>query len=281
LFYALTQAGRAIVAVRGGLDHQGHGLRLGVPQTDLLKTTVDMAPPGKTPGHFQATAHALASPILAGPVEIGALVASLPEMADTLLMRDDWPPAVAIFERDPPYRIPTPGWIPVTIVVDEQGVSFDRLVDILKPYPSVRDRIGLAQAVKALGAVPTYPTPNGYGVGVMFKGGISDLDKSAPSYRIWGRRWFRPAMADAECPDPTMTWWALLYALSMYARYHPNEWVAALDIDSSVVGVTLERAMDRAIGALPQLVLSAVLDTPFLLPLSEGAGLDPFGSGGV
>src|SRR5216684_8342414 len=56
LFYALTQAGRAIVAVRGGPDHQGHGLRLGEPQTDLLKTTVDVTGPSKTPGHFQATA---------------------------------------------------------------------------------------------------------------------------------------------------------------------------------------------------------------------------------
>ena len=86
-------------------------------------------------------------------------------------------------------------------------------------------------------------------------------------------------MAAAESPDPTMTWWALLYALSIYARYHPKEWVEALDIDSSVVGVTLERAMDRAIGALPQLVLSAVLETPFLLPWSEAAGMDPFGRG--
>jgi len=53
--------------------------------------------------------------------------------------------------------------------VDEQGVSFDRLVEILKPYPSVKDKIGLPEMVKALGVVPTYSTPNGNGVGVMFK----------------------------------------------------------------------------------------------------------------
>jgi hypothetical protein len=67
-------------------------------------------------------------------------------------------------------------------------------------------------------------------------------------------------------PTQPSQWWALPYALSLYAKYHPKEWVAALDIDSSVVGVTLERAMDLAIGALPQLVLRAVLDWPFLLP---------------
>jgi len=113
----------------------------------------------------------------------------------------------------------------------------------------------------------------------MFNRVASDLDKAAPPYRIWGRRWLRPAIAAAETPDPRMTWWALLCALSMYARYDPKEWVEALDIDFSVVGVTLERAMDRAIGALLQLVLSAVLETPFLLPWSEGAGIDPFGRG--
>jgi len=200
-------------------------------------------------------------------------------MADTLLMHDDWPPALAIFEREWPHRVPTPGWIPVTIVVDEQGVSFDRLVAILEPYPSVKQRIGLPEVVKALGTVPTYPTPDGNGVGVMLKGATGDLDAAAPQYRIWGRRWLRPALGGAESPDPIMTWWALLYALSMYARYHPREWVAALNIDSSLVGVTLERAMDRAIGALPQLVLSAVLDSPFLLPPTEGVGPDPFGRG--
>jgi len=38
-----------------------------------------------------------------------------------------------------------------------------------------------------------------------------------------------------------MTWWAPLYALSLYVWYYPKEWVEAVDIDSSVVGVPLER----------------------------------------
>lgn len=40
LFYAVAQAGRAIVAARGGPDHYGHGLRLGDPQADPLETQV-------------------------------------------------------------------------------------------------------------------------------------------------------------------------------------------------------------------------------------------------
>jgi hypothetical protein len=281
LFYALTQAGRAIVALRGGPSHRGHGLRIGELQVDALDTNVGPAPRGKMPGHFQATARALSSPTLGCDTQIGALIASLPEMADTLLMHEDWPPALAIFERDWAHGVAAPGWIPVTIVIDEKNLSYDRLVEVLEPYPMVQGKIGLPEAVKALGSIPTYPTPDGAGVGVLLSGGRKALDIVAPEYRISHRRWLRPAIAGAEGPDPTMTWWALLYALSMYARYHPKEWVAALDIDSSVIGVTLERTMNRAVSALPQLVLSAVLDTPFLLPTVEGSGLDPFGRGTI
>jgi hypothetical protein len=200
-------------------------------------------------------------------------------MSETLLLHDDWPQALAIFERDPAFRVPTPGWIHVTIVVDQEGVDYEGLVKLVEPYPTVKGRLGVPQATKALGALPTFATPEGNGVGVMFKGSYGDFDSAAPEHRISGRRWLRPTIAGTAPPDPTMTWWALLYALSMYARYHPMEWVGALDIDSSPVGVTLERAMARAVDALPQLVLGAVLDRPFLIPAVEGFGPDPFGRG--
>jgi hypothetical protein len=277
LFYALTQAGRAIVAVRGGTDHLGHGLRLGEIQPDALVTTVGPAATGKLPGHFQSVAGALGTPALSGPAAIGALLASLPEMADTLLMRDEWPPAIALFQREWPQRVPNPGWTPITIDVDQQPLDYAGLIKLLESYPSVRGRIGVPQTIKALDSLPMYPTPEGDGVGVLLQGTDADLDSVAPQYRIAGRRWIRPAIAGGNPPAPTMTWWALLYGLSMYARYHPREWLAALDVDSSPMGVLLERTMDRAIGALPQLVLSDVLIHPFLLPWIEGSGPDPFG----
>ncbi len=279
LFYALTQAGRAIVAVRGGPAHHGHGLTLGPLDTSALDTEVSVSQSGRSVGHYQAVAQALASPPLNGRVKIGALLASLPEMADTLLLHDDWPRAIAVFERDPGLHVPTPGWLHVTIVVDDLSVDLKRLLTLLADYPAVQGRIGTPSAVGSLPFLPSYSTPEGNGVGVMFKGNIAELDAAAPQYRIYGRRWLRPAIAGSSPPQPTMTWWALLYALSMYARYHPREWVAALDIDSSPVGVTLERVMDRALDALPHLVLDGVLPNPFLLPAIHGAGPDPFGQG--
>src|SRR5437016_4640345 len=74
LFYALTQAGRAVVAVRGGPAHKTHGLTLEDPQQDPLDTVVRYSlQNAKMPGHFQAVAQAVKSPALNGPVEIGAL----------------------------------------------------------------------------------------------------------------------------------------------------------------------------------------------------------------
>jgi hypothetical protein len=80
---------------------------------------VGPAAPGNMPGQFQAVATALAASVLAGPAPIGALLALLPEMADTLLMHDDWPPALAIFDREGHLRVPTPGWTSITVVVDQ------------------------------------------------------------------------------------------------------------------------------------------------------------------
>src|ERR1700674_1407611 len=276
LFYALTQAGRAIVAMRGGPDHRGHALHLGAPQNDALFTTV-IPVEHSVLGHFQAVSDVTGSPRLRAPTTIVALIASLPEMSETLLLHDDWPQALAIFEREPPARVPTPGWTTVSIVIDRQGIDYAALTHLLELYPTVKGKIGVPEMIKALGTIPTYATPEGAGIGVLLQGGNAELDSAAPQHRIYGRRWLRPGVAGGTGPSPFMTWWAVLYALSMYARYFPREWVAALDIESCAGGVLLERGMDRALYALPQLVLSHVLETPFLLPATEGFGPDPFG----
>src|SRR6266851_223292 len=167
LFYALTQASRAITAVRGGPDHRGHGLKLGDRKSDALRTEVIPVHGQTSPGHFQAVASTVGSPTLASSAPIGALLASLPEMSETLLLHDDWPQALPIFEREPPYGVPTPGWLHVTIVIDEETIAYDGLVRMLDQYGAIRGEIGLPEAVKALAAIPTYGTPEGAGVGVL------------------------------------------------------------------------------------------------------------------
>ncbi len=96
---------------------------------------------------------------------------------------------------------------------------------------------------------------------------VDALDEIVPQYRWVGRRWLRPALSGTEPPpSPLMTWWALLFGLSMLARYHPAKWAAALDRQGSYAAIELERAMDLAVEAVPHLVLYALLGEPVRLP---------------
>ena len=78
-----------------------------------------------------------------------------------------------------------------------------------------------------------------------------------------GPRWWRPLIATGDPPSELMTWWALLYGLSILARYHPREWTVALRLDSSPLAVPIIDALDEAFDHLPYLVLVAL--QPLLL----------------
>src|SRR5437016_2663546 len=73
LFYALSQAGRAMVATRGVEPHYGHGLTLEGPTADVLATMIRPVEGRRGPGQFESVAKALGSPILTDPIALGAL----------------------------------------------------------------------------------------------------------------------------------------------------------------------------------------------------------------
>ena len=55
-----------------------------------------------------------------------------------------------------------------------------------------------------------------------------------------------------------MAWWAVLYTLSMLARYQPAEWAAHVDVDASPHAVPVERLLAQAIGIIPELMAEAI-----------------------
>lgn len=73
-------------------------------------------------------------------------------------------------------------------------------------------------------------------------------------------RWYLiPRLGDAgTAPHRLMIWWALLYALSSLARYEPAEWVAALDVDRSLLAVDLESTLATAEATVPVLIAEAL-----------------------
>ena len=68
-------------------------------------------------------------------------------------------------------------------------------------------------------------------------------------------RYIRPTLTgDDGLINPLMLWWALIFGLSIFARYHPNLWLDALQVDSSEIAVPLEAILDSALNVIPVLV---------------------------
>jgi hypothetical protein len=91
-----------------------------------------------------------------------------------------------------------------------------------------------------------------------------DLDKIAPEMldETKSRALIPTLPGQSELLTPLMTWWLLLFGLSIFARYHPGLWVGALQVDRSTTAVPLEAVLDRALDLLPRLVYDQVSGQP-------------------
>ena len=59
---------------------------------------------------------------------------------------------------------------------------------------------------------------------------------------------------------PLMIWWAVLYTLSMIARYEPASWTTQLDINNSRFAQPVESILDAALEQVPPLIVEAIED---------------------
>jgi hypothetical protein len=63
---------------------------------------------------------------------------------------------------------------------------------------------------------------------------------------------------DQQALHPLLAWWAVLFTLSMLARYQPDTWTVYLDIDTSRYAEPLETLLDRALLTCPELLHHAI-----------------------
>jgi hypothetical protein len=273
LYYGLAQAGMAITAAHSP-DPWGfsrHGLNLIDRSGELASMTV--RPEGD--GGFQKVAAVTGSPVISGPVALGALWASLPELQVGELPGPEFPECLgispnernggppratiyfdAVMPSDPAAQraqfgkimaahAAAAGWmIPMeSNAVQRVDDLRDRwVVTVEWPYESPAHEIS-EQDLKAF------------------------FDKIAPQYRYRSDRYLRPAVdaAASSPPSPLMTWWLLLYSFSILARYEPRRWAQLLDLDSSGAAVLIEYALEEALTVIPHLVLEALDGEPVLL----------------
>jgi hypothetical protein len=87
---------------------------------------------------------------------------------------------------------------------------------------------------------------------------VEELDAIVPTARGTDERMLLPRVGGQAFLSPLMLWWLLLFGLSMIARYDPEVWVAALNINDSQQAVPIESALEMALGVLPDLILEAL-----------------------
>lgn len=286
LFYALSQVGRAIAAARATNQWRlsGHGLKL-LPKSDeapLLERQVKPEPRQRNDrcDAFGGVADCTGSAPLRGPVEVGGLWASLPEAADLPDLR--WARARWV-EEPAPYGDEGLALAAhrglagreAAIVFEAPIADHDGLAAALQQYPTARP--WQPPRITGLG-LQVHPTRHGRGYVVRYPERATGpevtmpLDELAPQYRRLDARWLRPMLGESgDLLSPLMTWWALLYALSIVARYEPDAWATTLNVDASPLAVPLERLLDEALGTIPHLVLEALLGHPVLLGAADEA----------
>ncbi len=278
LFYALSQAGRAVTAAHADQPWQlrGHGLKLKDDGQPLL--TRQVAPEGGPATSFRRVAEATGSAVLSQPVLFGALCASLPELAAVPKLCGSHPRAL------PVRAIPQSGGAVVTMnrEVDAQVINLPAdVASCNDPAAALQQHLShYPTAVGWTAPEPLRIRPAGdpWGAGAVLRWKVAEevqfpnepdrqarIREVAPPYRQVDSQWCRPAVALSTVLSPLMTWWAILYALSMVARYEPDTWVARLDVDKSDLAVPLEGLLEDALEAVPHLVLDALRVTPFLL----------------
>jgi hypothetical protein len=268
LFYALSQAGRAIVAASPRVGNQawrvaGHGLTAGTSAVVAADVTVTA---GKT-GLFPAVASAMgAEGLVPGePAALRELWPVLPETADVpltggamlpalLFFQDGWPEAAAFARAEV-------AWIPRQ-VHDLYGQDRARIKGHLDSYPALR--ASTLPRSQPMGGLEWRSEKRGMGLSVEWRDGTSlalaDIktleDLAIARYRAADDTLVTPAIGSmATGLHPFLALWAVLLALSSLARYEPAIWSKMIDIDQSAEANPIEHLLEEAIESVPAAIL--------------------------
>jgi len=290
----LSQAGRAIAAARLADEWtlRGHGVTAKPdPDQPVLETTV--GPQGGAQTSLAGVARAIDSAPLAGAATLGELWAANPDLKDVEIRieGETWPralkleigpqgiapPGSPIGVKDPEQEMISTGGH-VGFSVELKGRTAGEVSKELALYPSLADAYALSDGhrVELAGEDPIpvqdYDgTPRvqiatecekqstfvDWWAGQQAMASYVEADRSQPPDLFGGPHligWALPALGGGDSPSPLMLWWALLYGLSILARYEPAVWTSALDLEQSPLAVGLEQVLRVAEERIPERV---------------------------
>jgi hypothetical protein len=280
LFYAISQAGRAIAAAQLNDPWRlsGHGLKApgaADPSTGLLRRVVkpDGAQASKVRRQsFAGVAEATGSGQLTSDLELGAVWSAIPELMVPLpqppLEDETWKRPLRVFRPivDPAHQM-LADMRPLELLIDGlPDADRDTLLRYLGDYPTAVGAYMWQTPGMPEDSIVNQISPQGRPLPVFSWPDIptniqlraQHLNTIAPDYRKRGTRLLLPRAGGKDTLSPLMLWWALLFGLSSIARYDPELWIAALDVNDSHLAVPIEAALDAALEALPELILDAL-----------------------
>lgn len=266
LFYGLSQAGRAISAgsdrLGAGTGQQwqatGHGLKFDVSTPNgIFETPVRQD--GISRDLFSRVSVAIGSPLDFSAIAFGAAVNQLIDY--TMTFQD-----LGSFPRP----------ITDTHVYNYRSATFPMDVEIL--IPGIVDRASATPAQVRAHFDP-YPALEGLDVAVDEAGGVRWSHNDGRCFLVLpsaecltargadgtaviaGTSYYRRtavllprAGSSTRSLSPLMSWWVVLYALSMLARYAPSNWTETLSLAESPIASRIEFLLDAALDAVPELL---------------------------
>jgi len=276
LFYGLSQAGRAIAAAAVGQRADdwrlsGHGIKAQPLNADLPDIKV-VAQPNDGKASYVRLSRIVGSPIWsgAGSPLLFRLWDAIPEMINHPLRAKEE-------RRVPLLAIPNSS-LDGHQMVSAQVSGFPRYLaggnasradfdTFMASYPSAHGYIPVIDQTDKpqyhdysdidglsvqMGweAGPTYPVPEEIRV--------ARLNAVVRPYTRGSFYLFPATVAGAEPLHPLMTWWAVLYTLSMLARYQPAEWARWIDINHSEYANAVEHLLGEAQNVVPEIILTTL-----------------------
>lgn len=274
-FYGLSQAGRAIAAAAVDLkgdDWQldGHGIRASgfdksFPDIELRTDRNDSR------SSFTRLSSILESPVWGkDPVRLEGVWDLLPTnldhpLTDRVRGTPLYVDVMSVGDHDHLLLSVPVCDIPDRIV--EQGER-RALVDFVASYPALARHHSYVRTIADPNGPPAFHRYRHGGGELEFHWSMPHGHATAAERRAYlvsltrpyaGSRYFLPVIAPmTEELHPLMAWWALLYALSMLARYEPAEWAGYINVDESQHAVPIEQLLDQAIAQLPVLIADAI-----------------------
>lgn len=273
LFYGLSQAGRAIAAGSNRLgqgtdqdwDASGHGLKYDTRQAGDVRSTLIRQDSGKR-DLFSRVSIAIGSPLDFRGVEFGEVMNHLLDYTMAFRASEGYlrPLTDVHVYNLRSSSLPLRVQIPLPELDSGQRADPGRVRTFLDSYPALD---GLELVLDSDQNVLGGESGDHCFVIVTDESQLKSRGGQHSIYELRSADYYRRIAVllprtgkSTQTFRPLMSWWAVLHALSMLARYAPSRWTDTLSLADSPIAPRIEFLLDSALDAVPELLWEELLN---------------------